>query len=242
MKIEKLRDTIKGLGEVSVAFSGGVDSTLVSKIAYEVLGDKATAVTVVSEFTGENDISGAIKTAEEIGIKHKIIKVKILDGEIKKNPENRCYLCKVKILSSIPGKNIIDGTNADDDEKRPGMRALREFGVYTPLKELGIGKWEIRQLAKEYGLSNHNKESNSCLATRIPFHSEITKDKLNKIEIAENALNEEKIYNIRARLVNDKFVFEIPAKYLKKYEDSTDKIKNRITKTNIKTIELRERE
>ncbi len=242
MKIEELKYIIKNLGEVSIAFSGGVDSSLVSKISYETLGSKATAITVASEFTSEDDILEAIKTAKEIGIRHKIIKIRIIDQEIEKNNKSRCYICKKKILSSIPGKNIVDGTNADDDtEERPGIRALEEYGVISPLKKASIGKSEIRKMAKELGLSNYNKKSNSCLATRIPFNSIITREKLAKIEITERILKKENIFNTRARLKNNKLTIEIPTKYLKKYENSLDRIKEKIYETGIESIETSER-
>ena len=241
MKLEELKKSISQLKEATIAFSGGIDSTLVAKIAHETLGKKAIACTIASEFTSEDDVLYSVKIAKEIGIRHKIIRINILDEKISKNPKNRCYLCKKKILLSLPGKNILDGTNADDDKKRPGMKALKEFGVFSPLKECGIKKHYVRMIAKDIGLSNYNKESNSCLATRIPFNSKITYDKLKKVETAEKILTEQDICNVRARLKDEKFILEIPGKYFKRYEESSKEINEKIYQTNIKAIDISER-
>ncbi|MFW6450498.1 MAG: asparagine synthase-related protein, partial [Nanoarchaeota archaeon] len=148
-KLNNLRQKIRSLKRVTVSFSGGVDSTLVSKVAYDELGGQALAVTVKTEFITEDEILYAVNIAKDIGIKHKIVYVSLLDDEIiAKNPADRCYFCKLNILENLPGKIILDGTNADDDPGRPGMQALEELGINSPLKECGITKQEVREIAK----------------------------------------------------------------------------------------------
>ncbi|MFW6013692.1 MAG: ATP-dependent sacrificial sulfur transferase LarE [Candidatus Nanoarchaeia archaeon] len=240
--LKELRGYIKELKELTISFSGGVDSSLLAKVAFDELGKKATAITVASEFTCEDEIINSINIAKEIGIKHKIIKINILDEELEKNCKERCYHCKIRILTAIEGKTIAEGTNADDIfETRPGMKALEELEVLSPLKECGLGKEKIRKLAKELGLSNYNKPSNSCLATRIPFNSKITKEKLEKIETAEKILKEKKITGARARLNDDTFLIELPSTEIEKYNDSRKNIEDKIYKLNIKKIKLGER-
>ena len=240
--LEKLREYIKGLKEITISFSGGVDSSFLAKVAFEELGKKATAITVANEFTCEDDILNSIEIAKKIGIRHKIIKINILTEEIEKNSEDRCYLCKLNILSAIEGKNIADGTTVDDNpEDRPGMVALEEMGVVSPLKECGLGKEKIRKLAKELGLPNYNKPSNSCLATRIPFNSKITKEKLEKIDAAETILKKKGISGARAKLKDSSFLIELPSKEITKYKNSKKEIEDKIYQLGVNEIKLEER-
>ncbi|MGM5482817.1 MAG: ATP-dependent sacrificial sulfur transferase LarE [Nanobdellota archaeon] len=226
-----LRKFIRKYNSLTVAFSGGVDSSLVAKVAYDTLGKKAKAVTIKTEFTSENDILNSINLAKEIGIKHKIIHTTLLSNpNIRKNTQDRCYLCKLNIISTISGKIIMDGTNSDDDPARPGIEAIKELGVISPLKELKIDKRQVRKIAHELGLTNHSLASNSCLATRIPFNENITTEKLRLIEKAEDILNKNSIHGCRARLTNDNFIIEMNKKYSITYSNLKSELKKELKK------------
>jgi uncharacterized protein len=188
---------IKGLDRVLVAFSGGIDSTLVLRIAREQLGDRAVAATAVSASLARHDLESARALAAEIGVAHELIESgEADDPRYRKNDPQRCYYCKTNVYQALldhAGREgftwILDGTNADDlGDHRPGLRAAREHGVRSPLQEAGIGKDEIRNWARELGLSNWNRPANACLSSRIPYGSEVTPAKLAQIEAAESAL------------------------------------------------------
>lgn len=237
-KLNQLREKIKELKEATVSFSGGVDSSLLAKTAFDVLGDKAQAITVKTEFIPEDDIINAVNTAREIGIKHKIIHINLLeDEEITSNPEDRCYLCKLNLMEAMPGRRVLDGTNADDDDGRPGLKAIEEIGVYSPLRELGIGKEKIREMAKELNLANASRPSNSCLATRIPFNKEITKEKLSRVEKSEKVLNNHGINNVRARIYDEGMFIEVPDEYKKHFAENKEKIQEKLPDENISVKE-----
>lgn len=235
-KLQALKSRIGELKEATVCLSGGVDSSAVAKAAYDVLKDRARAVTIKTEFIPEEDVLNAVRIAKEIGIKHKIVCVNLLDEEIEINPENRCYLCKLRIISSVPGKIILDGTNADDDPKRPGLAAIEELGVISPLKETGITKQEVRQIASDMGLTNWSKPQNSCLATRIPFGTRITMERLKIIEKAESTLHKLGITDCRARLHSDSITLVIPKSYKESFEKQKNFVDKEIPVNDIKWI------
>jgi len=176
---------------VVVAFSGGVDSTLTAKVACNVFGNKAVAVTISTEFITERELEEARRGATGIGIRHYTVNLN-LPETIKGNPPDRCYQCKKLILAAIKKfameqeiKTIVDGTNYDDlGAERPGLRALREEGIRSPLAELKIGKTLVRELSKELGLE-YSKPSSPCLATRFPINHRITTRELERIDDAE---------------------------------------------------------
>ncbi len=189
----KLLSWFKDKTSVLVAFSGGVDSSLVAKAAFDVLKDNATAAIAISEILPPGELENAIKIAEEIGIELIAFEHK-LPEEFYKNTTKRCYYCKktmmqniLEIAEEIRAKTVVDGTNADDLRSyRPGIKALRELGIRSPLAELGITKPEVRRLAKRLGLSNYNKASESCLATKIPYGMRITKRRLEAFKKLSN--------------------------------------------------------
>lgn len=196
-KYEKLKKYIEELGSAVIAFSGGVDSTFLLKICYDVLKDKAIAVTATSSTYPEREFREAIKLAKEIGIRHKIIRSEELEIEgFAKNPVNRCYYCKSELFSKLIKvaeeegmKYVLDGTNADDTgDFRPGRRAAKELGVKSPLLECGFTKDDIRKMSKELGLPTWNKPAYACLSSRFPYGEEITSDKLSMVEKAEDYL------------------------------------------------------
>jgi uncharacterized protein len=188
---------IKGLDRVLVAYSGGIDSSLVLRIAHEQLGSHAVAVTAVSASLAQSDLLEAQDIAREIGVEHvRLESSETDDPRYRRNDPQRCYFCKTNVYQTLidyAGREgyswILDGTNADDlGDHRPGLRAAREHGVRSPLQEADMGKDEIRAWARELGLSNWNRPANACLSSRIPYGSEVTPEKLAQIEAAEAVL------------------------------------------------------
>ena len=186
-----------GLDGVAVAFSGGVDSSVLAAAARSALGDGAVAATVKSELQSGRDLSNARKVAAEIGIEHVILEVEVLGlDEIRMNLPYRCRLCKramaAQLLSFAGSRGIevvVDGTNASDrEEDRPGMMSLIEAGVRMPLRDLGITKEGVREMAREIGLSNADRPSRSCLAPRV--EGPISPARLRRVEVAEELLPE----------------------------------------------------
>lgn len=197
-KEQKLEQILKGLGRVLVAFSGGVDSTLLSMAAFRVLGDQATAVHILSPFSSNADKQDVLDYAEKIGIPLVFIDSNELgNAEITANPSNRCYFCKkmrMAQLSRYAGENqfpwILDGSNQDDlGDFRPGMQALRECDIArSPLLEAGFTKKDVRMLSQEWGLDSWDKPAAACLASRIPYGETITAEALSRVDAAESCL------------------------------------------------------
>jgi uncharacterized protein len=199
-KYKHLREILKAMERVVIAFSGGVDSTLLLKVARDVLGeDSVLAVTALSATTPSHEREDAIKFASEIGVSHKLVKTSELElPEFVSNPENKCYICKksrfgylVRLAREGGFYHVLDGGNREDQlDFRPGIRAARELGVRSPLSEAGFFKEEIRLLSKSLDLSSWNKLSSACLASRIPYHSIITAEKLKQVDEGEAFLRD----------------------------------------------------
>ncbi len=201
-------DLIKGYERVLVAFSGGIDSTLVLRLAFQELGSNAVAVTAVSPSLAQSDLEASRDIAREIGAPHELIKSsETEDPRYQRNDSQRCYFCKNNVYQSLIDYAdregfpwILDGTNADDlGDHRPGLRAAREHGVRSPLQEAGLGKEDIRTWARELGLSNWDRPANACLSSRVPYGSEVTPEKLGQIEQAEAALRKLGFRELRVR-------------------------------------------
>jgi uncharacterized protein len=191
-----------------VAFSGGVDSCVIAKAASEALGKRAIAVTSDSKTFPSSELEHAKTLAREIGITHVIVKEnELLNPQFVKNPSDRCYHCRKGLVEGLKRaageydiKCIVDGANASDmGEHRPGMRAMKEAEVKSPLLLLGITKEKVREVAKEFGLSASEKPAMACLASRVPYGDRITEEKLIKIEKAENLLHDIGISQMRVR-------------------------------------------
>ena len=199
--------------DVVIAFSGGIDSSLLLKLAcVAAQKSKSTiyAVTIQSELQPKNDLKIAANVAAETGAKHVVLSIQELqETQIQNNPKERCYLCKkylFKQLKQFAAQNgaeaIIEGTNEDDlHVYRPGIRAIRELGILSPLTEVHMTKKEVRMLAKEYGISVADRPSVPCLATRFPYGTKLTLDALQKVEQAEMYL--QKFGNLRVRIHGD---------------------------------------
>jgi len=195
-KEQALRETLASLDSVIVAYSGGVDSAYLAYIAHRTLGDRALAVTADSPSYPERHRSLAIRIARDFGLRHEIIHTSELERpEYRANPANRCYYCKHELythlsrLAESRSAVVVDGNNADDrGDYRPGRQAAREFGVRSPLDEVDLTKDEIRELSKRAGLPTWDEPASACLSSRIPYHTEVTDEKLRTIERAEQAL------------------------------------------------------
>ena len=195
-KERALCDTLASLGSVIVAYSGGADSAYLAFIAHRTLGDRAVAVTADSPSYPERHRQLAIQIARDFGLRHEIIQTSELERpEYRANPSNRCYYCKHELYTHLSriaagrGAVIVDGNNADDrGDYRPGRQAAREFGVRSPLDEVDLSKEEIRVLSRQAGLPTWNEPASACLSSRIPYHTEVTDEKLRTIERAEQAL------------------------------------------------------
>ena len=194
-KLRKLKENIKKLESVAVAFSGGVDSSLVAKVCYDVLGNKALAITARSETYPAHEYEEAQKIAKEIGISHMTIDTSELGIKgFAENPPNRCYFCKSELFGKLKEiakekgfKNVADGANLDDvNEYRPGLDAARELEVRSPLKESGLRKADVREVSKYLNLSNWNKPSYACMSSRFPYGQSITEEKLTIVAAAED--------------------------------------------------------
>src|SRR4051812_14892173 len=195
-KEQALADTLAALDSVIVAYSGGVDSAYLAYVASRTLGDRAGAVTADSPSYPERHRALALRIAKEFGLRHEIIKTSELENpEYRANPANRCYFCKHELctpLSRIAADRravVVDGNNADDrGDYRPGRQAAREFGVRSPLDEVNLTKDDIRELSHRAGLPTWDEPASACLSSRIPYHTEVTDEKLRTIERAEAAV------------------------------------------------------
>ncbi|MCH3964393.1 MAG: ATP-dependent sacrificial sulfur transferase LarE [Clostridium sp.] len=207
-KLEALKKNIRNLGSAAVAFSGGVDSTFLLKVAHDVLGDNVIAVTATSSTYPKRELNEAKRYAKSIGARHIIIESEELDIKgYAQNPVNRCYYCKKELFSKL--KNVareneidyvLDGSNLDDTgDYRPGMEAAKELGVVSPLKEAELTKDDIRKFSKELGLPTWNKPSFACLSSRFPYGNEINSRKLKMVEDAEQFLLDLGFRQVRVR-------------------------------------------
>ncbi|MCR5785906.1 MAG: ATP-dependent sacrificial sulfur transferase LarE [Eubacterium sp.] len=197
LKYDELKGIISDLKSIAVAYSGGVDSTFLLHAANEALGENSVAIIAVSSLNPERETKEAVSFCEENNIKYVTLDFKALETEgFKENPPNKCYLCKKELFKNIVKEaeklgmeNIIEGSNKDDEgDYRPGMAALSELGIKSPLREAGFTKEEIRIISKSLGLFSWNKPSFACLASRIPYGELITEEKLLMIDKAENLL------------------------------------------------------
>lgn len=212
-KCEQIINYISEFKKVTVAFSGGVDSSLLLWFAKKALNDNVLAVTMGSNFIPEKDITDAKEFAKAIGVNHYIHYIEeITNEEILKNPIDRCYFCKKEEFSDILRISkeefgieiLLEGTNADDiNDYRPGIKAVNELNVKSPLKEFGFTKKEIREVLAYNGFEIADKPSSPCLASRVPYNTYITIDILKKIENSENYLRHLGFREFRVRYHED---------------------------------------
>lgn len=209
---DRLRNVLRTLGSVVIGYSGGVDSAYLLDVATEVLGrERALGIFVASEFTTKEDEDHALALAEGRNLRVLVLRESLNQGEVAENGENRCYHCKKRIFSRIvevaekEGFSFVaDGTNVDDlADVRPGLLALKELHVVSPLLEAGYHKEDVRQFSKERGLDTWNLPSAACLASRIPMGNRITSEELSKVKKAEKVLKDAGLQGIRVRSHGD---------------------------------------
>jgi uncharacterized protein len=234
-ELEKYLEKLVSEG-VAVAFSGGVDSSLVLKLACEAgkkLNKDVYGVTFETKLHPVSDLTISKKVAKEMGAIHKIKQINEFEnGAILKNPVDRCYQCKKLLFSQLKeyGKelgctHILDGTNADDlNTYRPGVRALKELGIISPLAELGITKEEVRAMAKDLNISVSTRPSTPCMATRIPYNTPLDFQLLSNIEKAEGLIKDLGFEIVRVRVHGDIVRIEVPKEDLFRLMEVNDKI------------------
>lgn len=207
-KYEKLKTELKKMDKVLLAYSGGVDSTFLLKVAHDVLGGNVLAVVASSETYPKREKNEALKLAKEMNVHHRVIHThELKDPDFFQNPPQRCYFCKKELFSKLKKiaesegiSYILDGSNYEDrDDFRPGLKALKEFGIHSPLKEAGLVKDEIRQLSWMLGLSTWEKPSMACLSSRFPYNTEIDVRSLRQIDQAEEYLRKLGFSQFRVR-------------------------------------------
>lgn len=230
-KFEQLRALFKEMEQALIAYSGGVDSTLVAKIAYDVLGDRALAVTAVSPSLLPEELEDAKIQAATIGIPHKIVQTHEMENpNYTSNPVNRCYFCKSELHDTLKPlafqlgyPYVVDGVNADDlHDYRPGIQAAKERGARSPLAEVGVTKVEVRQLSQQLGLPWWDKPAQPCLSSRFPYGEEITVAKLQRVGRGEIFLRKLGWQNLRVRSEGDTARIELPPDQIKEFVLTTD--------------------
>jgi uncharacterized protein len=207
-KLTRLQSYIQSLDSLAIAYSGGVDSTFLLKVAHEALGEKVLAITVRAAIFPQRELEEAQTFSERHGIRRLCVETDVLEVEgFVANPPDRCYLCKKELFAQILRiaaenrlKYVAEGANADDSgDYRPGLRAVAELGVVSPLREAGLSKAEIRELSREMGLPTWDKPSFACLASRFPYGRPITSAKLAMVDRAEQFLLDLGFTQVRVR-------------------------------------------
>jgi uncharacterized protein len=230
-KLKQLKSLFQEMERALIAYSGGVDSTLVAKIACDVLGDRALAVTAVSPSLLPEELEEAQQQAVQIGIKHELIETHEMDNpNYVANPINRCYFCKSELhdtLKPIASERgypyVVDGVNADDlQDYRPGIQAAKERGARSPLAEVGVTKAEVREISRMLELAWWDKPAQPCLSSRFPYGEAITIPKLQRVGRAEIYLRKLGYQNLRVRSEGDTARIELPPQQIENFVVTTD--------------------
>ena len=246
-----LEHTLKDLGKCVIAFSGGVDSSLLLAAAVRQLDERARAIVMHPPYVPARELEEARELADELGVQYEIIDMD-MPGELGDNPERRCYLCKLKLFRKIGERAraagiqaVLDGSNADDGQAyRPGMQALAEMGVRSPLAECGFTKADVRELSRSWGLPTWDKPAYSCLLTRLPHGSPVDIGLLERVETAERVLTEEGFPAVRVRTyrtgTGDLARIEVPPEQRKRFFSTgmMDRIDARLRETGYRYVTL----
>ncbi|NJL89266.1 MAG: ATP-dependent sacrificial sulfur transferase LarE [Coleofasciculaceae cyanobacterium SM2_1_6] len=225
-KLDQLQQLFQEMDRALIAYSGGVDSTLVAKIAFDVLADRSLAITANSPSLLPEELEDATIQAATIGIAHEVVPTHEMDNpNYTSNPINRCYFCKselhdtLKPLATERGyPYVVDGVNADDlQDYRPGIQAAKERGARSPLAEVGVTKAEVRQLSQYLGLSWWDKPAQPCLSSRFPYGEEITIAKLQRVGRGERYLRQLGLTNLRVRSEGETAKIELPPEQIKEF-------------------------
>ena len=237
IKTARLRELLRGLGSVVVAFSGGVDSSLLLKLAHLELGERALAVVAASATYPQRELEEALSVARVVGARCAVVETNELsDPRFAGNPPDRCYYCKLELfarLRQVAVENgmawVLDGSNMDDlKDVRPGSRAAREAGVRSPLQEVGLSKSEVRELARSLGLPDWSKSAQACLASRIPYGDAVTPERLRRVAAAEDILQRLGFSQVRVRMHGPVARLEVPASELDKL--MADEVRNGVVR------------
>ncbi|MBD2160534.1 ATP-dependent sacrificial sulfur transferase LarE [Limnothrix sp. FACHB-1083] len=230
-KLDRLRSLFQEMDRALIAYSGGIDSTLVAKVAFDVLGDRAVAITAESPSLLPDDLLEAQAQAAAIGIAHEIVQTHELNNpNYAANPTNRCYFCKSELHDTLKPiaiargyPYVVDGVNADDlRDYRPGIQAAKERGARSPLAELGISKLEVRELSKQLALPWWDKPAQPCLSSRFPYGETITLEKLQRVGRAERYLRQLGYRDLRVRSEGDTARIELPPALIKDFVGAID--------------------
>ena len=227
-KFEHLKSILKNMASVLVAFSGGVDSTFLLKVAINTLGDKAVALTATSPTYPDREFRDVKRLAKEIGAKHVIVESnELLIPNFADNTDKRCFYCKSELFEicnekakELELKFVADGSNIDDlGDYRPGREAAKKLGVRSPLIEAGLSKFDIRELSRIIGLETWEKPSSACLSSRFPYGTKITKERLGKVEQCEEILRNLGFSQFRVRYHNETARIEVPPAEINRFLD-----------------------
>ena len=226
-KTEKIKSLIREMDSTLVAFSGGVDSTLVLALAHEVMGERTLAVTAQSASVPNREMQASRQLAKEIGARHLVVRTEEMSNpEYRANPTNRCYHCKTELYSNLKRvaeqndiSTILNGINLDDlGDYRPGIDSAREQGVRSPLVEAEFSKQDVRDLSRAMGLSIWNKPAMACLSSRIPYGQPVTAEKLSRVEQAEDLLLSFGFKQVRVRHLDTKACIELDKNEIPRYQ------------------------
>lgn len=230
-KLQQLQTLFAQMERALIAYSGGIDSTLVAKVAFDVLGDQALAITANSPSLLPEDFEDAQVQAADMGIPHQVVATHEMDNpNYTTNPVNRCYFCKSELYDTLKPlatelgyAYVVDGVNADDlQDYRPGIQAAKERGTRSPLAEVGITKLEVREISKLLGLPWWDKPAQPCLSSRFPYGEEITVEKLRRVGQAERYLRKLGWSTLRVRSQGDTARIELPAADILRFTQQTE--------------------
>ena len=230
-KYQQLQAIFKEMDRTLIAYSGGVDSALIAKVAQDVLGDRVLAITAMSPSLLSEELVEAEEQAASMGIAHEIVETQEMENpNYTSNPINRCYFCKSELHDTLKPlalergyPYVVDGVNADDlRDYRPGIQAAKERGVRSPLAEVGFSKLEVRELSKQLGLSWWDKPAQPCLSSRFPYGEEITLEKLQRVGRAEIYLRKLGYRNLRVRSEGETARIELPSEKIQEFVINTD--------------------